>query len=262
MVSPLPPKNTSQFSSIASNGSLLLLIKSRGNGNAQAPYTLDMYRPNLQGALSTPISSTPIGANFTSNGFMPLFITAWNNTVYVVLSSPTEQGNTHILSFVLDSKNSLSAPKGALSFKSNTSIVSLTAFPSQLFLLLSNGDVKSLSLVPSSLPMPVLVEPQIALPLEKSAKDLNAATPVPKVTPVDSSVSTPLSIPCATQSNPATLTAGQVNGIPHLYIGDPAYVNPGSGIQPDSGHLPPLRQELLGILVASNYNWINNMFIC
>ena len=195
--------------------------KSRGNGNAQATYTLDVYQPNQQGALSAPISSTPIGANFTSNGFMPVFITAWNNTVYVVLSSPTEQGNTHILSFVLDTKNRLSTPKES-QFSISAPLVSITAFPSQLFLLLSNGDVKSLSLVPSSLPMPVLVEPQIALPLEISAKDFNAATPVPKVTPVDSSVSTPLSIPSTTQSNPATLTAGQINGVPHLYIGDPA----------------------------------------
>ena len=221
MVSPLPPKNTSQFSSMTSNGTLLLLIQKQGNGNAQATYTLDIYQPNQQGAFSAPISSTPIGANFTSNGFMPMFITAWNNTVHVVLSSPTELGNTHILSFVLDTKNRLSTPKES-QFSISAPLVSIAAFPGQLFLLLSNGDVKSLSLVPSSLPMPVLVEPQIALPLETSAKDFNAATPVPKVTPVDSSVSTPLSIPSTTQSNPATLTTGQISGVPHLYIGDPA----------------------------------------
>ena len=218
MVSPLPPKNTSQFSSMASNGSLLLLIQKRGNGNSQATYILDVYQPNQQGALSTPISSTPIGANFTSNGFMPVFITAWNNTVHVVLSSPTEQGNTHILSFVLDSKNRLSTPKES-QFSISEPLVSIVAFPSQLFLLLSNGDVKSLSFAPSSLPMPVLVEPQIALPLGMSAKDFNTETLVPKVTPVESSVSTPLSIPSTTQTN---LTAGQMNGVPHLYIGDQA----------------------------------------
>jgi len=222
MVSPLPPKNISQFSSIASNGSLLFLIKRQGNGNAQATYTLDIYQPNQQGALSAPISSTPIGSNFTSNGFMPMFITAWNNTVHVVLSSPTELGNTHILSFVLDTKNRLSAPKES-QFSISAPLVSIAAFPGQLFLLLSNGDVKSLSLAPSSLPMPVLVEPQIALPLEVSAKDFNRETTVPKVTSVDSRVSTPLSIPSTTQSNPATLTTSQINGVPHLYIGDPTY---------------------------------------
>ena len=67
--------------------------------------------------------------------------------------------------------------------------------------------------------MPVLVEPQIALPLGISAKDFTPETPVPKVTPVESSVSTPLSIPSTTQTN---LTAGQINGVPHLYIGDQA----------------------------------------
>jgi len=42
------------------------------------------------------------------------------------------------------------------------------------------------------------------------------------VTTVDPSGSTALSIPSMSQTNPAMLTAGQINGVPHLYIGDPA----------------------------------------
>ncbi len=242
MVSPFPSnKNTPQFSSMASNGSLLLLIQKQGNGNAQATYTLDFYQPNQQGTLSAPISSTPIGANFTSNSFMPVFITAWNNTVHVVLSSPTEQGNIHILRYVLDAKNRLSRPKES-QFSISAPLVSIAAFPSQLFLLLSSGEVQSLSLVngmqPSSLPMPVLVQSQIAPPLATTAKDYNAKTAVPTVTPLDATT-TALSIPST--SNPAMLAAGQINGVPHLYIGDPLNYrvlnlesSPGESITPTS----------------------------
>ncbi len=224
MVSPLPPgKNTPQFSSMASNGSLLFLMQKQGNGNSQATYTLNVYQPDHQGILSTSISSAQIGANFTNNGYMPVFITAWNKTVQVVLSSQTAQGNTRILSFVLDTKNHLSTPKES-QFSISAPLASIAAFPNQLFLLLSSGDVQSLSLTPSSLPVPVFVESQIAPPLGTIAKDYNAATPVPTVTPVNQNGGTPspLSIPSTMQTNLATLTSGQINGVPHLYIGDPA----------------------------------------
>jgi len=225
MVSPLTGKAIPQFSSMASNGSLLFLMQKKVNGNSQATFTLSVYKPGQQGTLDTPISSALIGANFTTNGYMPVFITAWNNSVHVVLSSQTEQGNPRILSYVLDTKEHLSTPKES-QISISAPLVSIAAFPSQLFLLLSSGDVQSLSLVngsqPSSLPMPVLVQPQIAPPLATTAKDYNATTTVPTVTPVDPSGSTALSIPSTSQTNPAMLTAGQINGVPHLYIGDPA----------------------------------------
>ena len=225
MVSPLTGKAIPQFSSMASNGSLLFLMQKKVNGNSQATFTLSVYKPGQQGTLDTPISSALIGANFTTNGYMPVFITAWNNSVHVVLSSQTEQGNPRILSYVLDTKEHLSTPKES-QISISAPLVSIAAFPSQLFLLLSSGDVQSLSLVhgsqPSSLPMPVLVQPQIAPPLATTAMDYNATTTVPTVTPVDPSGSTALSIPSTSQTNPAMLTAGQINGVPHLYIGDPA----------------------------------------
>jgi hypothetical protein len=165
MVSPLPPgKNTPQFSSLAGNGSLLFLMQKQGNGNSQATYTLHVYQPDQQGMLSAPISSAQIGATFTTNAYVPVFITAWNNSVYVVLTSQTDQGNTRILSYVLDTNEHLSTPKES-QFAIAAPLVSIAAFPTQLFLLLSSGDVKSLSLAPSSLPVPVFVESQIAPPL-------------------------------------------------------------------------------------------------
>jgi serine/threonine protein phosphatase PrpC len=218
-------KSIPQFSNIASNGSMLFLIQKQGKGNSQATYTLSAYQPGQQGTLTVPISSAQIGANFTSNGYVPLIITAWNNTVYVVLSSQTEQLNPRILSYVLDIKKHLGTPKES-QISISAPLVSIAAFSSQLFLLLSSGDVKSLSLVkgsqPSSLPMPVFVQSQIAPPLATTAQDYNATTPVPTVTAVDPSGSTALSIPSISQTNQAMLTAGQINGVPHLYIGDPA----------------------------------------
>ena len=228
MVSPLPAAKTiPQFSSMASNGSLLFLIQKQENSNSQASYTLSAYKPGQQGMLSVPISSAQIGTNFTNNGYMPVYITALSNTVHVVLSSQTDQGkgNPRILSYVLDAKEHLSTPKES-QISISAPLVSIAAFPSQLFLLLSSGEVQSLSLVNggqlSSLPMPVLVQSQIEPPLATTAQDYKAKVPVPTVTPVSSSGNTALSIPSTTQTSPAMLTAGQINGIPHLFIGDPA----------------------------------------
>jgi serine/threonine protein phosphatase PrpC len=228
MVSPFPANRTNaQFSGIASNGSLLFLMQKMVGGNAQATYTLSAYQPDHQGALNTPISSTQIGANFTQNGYMPVFITAWNNSLYVVLTTQTDPRNAHILSYILDSKQHLSAPKES-KFAISAPLVSIAAFPSQIFLLFSSGDVKSLSLAkggqPSSLPVPVLVESQIAQPLKISAKDFNdPAMAVPTVAATgQSGTSTALSIPSISLSNSAMLTAGQIVGVPHLFIGDPA----------------------------------------
>ena len=228
MVSPLPTgKLIPQFSNMASNGSLLFLIQKQGNSNSQVTYTLSVYQPGQQGTLSVPISSAQIGTNLTHNGYMPVYITAWNNTVHVVLSSQTDQGkgNPRILSYVLDAKEHLSTPKES-QISISAPLVSIAAFPSQLFLLLSSGDVQSLSLGKggqlSSLPMPVLVQSQIEPPLATTAQDYKATASVPTVTPVSPGGNIALSIPSTSQTSLAMLTSGQINGIPHLYIGDPA----------------------------------------
>ena len=228
MVSPLPPGKTNpQFSSMASNGSLLFLIQKQVNGNSSLVYTLSVYQPGKQGTLGAPISSAQVGANFTSNGYVPVYMTAWDNTVHVMLSSQSDTGNDRILSYVLDTKKHLSAPKET-KISISAPIVSIAAFPNQLFLLLSNGEMQSLSLVSgnqlSTPPLPVFVQSQIASPLETVATGFSAETPVPTVTTVDQngSGSAALSLPSTSSTNPAMLTAGQINGVPHLYIGDPA----------------------------------------
>ncbi|HXZ04776.1 MAG TPA: Stp1/IreP family PP2C-type Ser/Thr phosphatase [Ktedonobacteraceae bacterium] len=226
MVNPLPAgKTMPQFSILASNGSFLYLMQKQGNGTTQATYTLNVYKPDQQGALSTPLSSAQISAKVTSNGYAPVFITAWTNTVHVVLSSQSDPDNSLILSYVLDAKEHLSTPKQT-QISISAPLVSIAAFPSQLFLLLSSGNVQSLSLdngsQPTSLPLPVLVQSQIAPPLATSAQDFKGTSPVPTVTAVAPNGSTALSIPSTSQAYPALLAAGQIKGIPHLYIGDPA----------------------------------------
>src|SRR6266568_3524783 len=226
MVSPLPAgKTMPQFSSMTSNGSLLFLMQKQVNGNSSPVYTLSVYQPGQQGTLGAPISSAQIGANFTTNGYVPVYMTVWDNTEYVLLSSQSDTGNDRILSYVLDTKKHLSAPKET-KISISAPIVSIAAFPNQLFLLLSNGEMQSLSLVSgnqlSTPPLPVFVQSQIALPLATIATDFSAKTPVPTATTVNLNGNTALSIPSTSQANTATLTAGRVNGIPHLYIGDPA----------------------------------------
>lgn len=226
MVSPLAAgKIIPQFVSMASNGSLLFLLQKQVNGNAPPIFTLTVNQPGQQGVVGAPISSAQIGANFTDNTYLPAFITAWGNTVYVMLASQSDQGNARILRYVLDTKEHLS-PGNETKISVSAPIVSMAAFPSQLFLLLSSGDVQSLSLVsgsqPSAPPMPVLVQPQIAPPLATNTSDYSAKTPVPTVTAVDPNGSAALTIPGPSQANPAMLTAGQIHGVPHLYIGDPA----------------------------------------
>jgi serine/threonine protein phosphatase PrpC len=224
MVSPLAPgKNTPHFVSMASNGSWLFLVQKQANGNLPADYFLHVYQPGLQGVVGAPTSSAQIGASFTDGGYVPAFSTAWGNNVYVMLSSSSNLDIARVLSYAVDTKGRLSTPK-ELHFSISAPIVSIAAFPDQLFLLLSSGEVQSLPLAngsQSSLPTGVLVEPPIASPLTASARDYKASNAVPTATPIQANGSVPLSVPSALATSTATLSAGQVNHELHLYIGDP-----------------------------------------
>jgi serine/threonine protein phosphatase PrpC/Flp pilus assembly protein TadG len=219
-LSPLAPAKTPpHFLSLASNGSLLYLLEKQTSGNL---YTLMVFQPGPMGILGAPTSTAQIGANFTDGGYMPTLMTAWGNTVYVVLSSQSVT-NAGVLSYVLDANGRLRAPRET-NFSISAPIVSIAAFPTQLFMLLSSGEVRSLPLESGSqhlLPTPVLVQAPIALPLTTSGKGFKAYIDVPVVTPVEEKGSTPLMVPSALPTNPAMLAAGLVNGVPHLYIGDP-----------------------------------------
>ena len=113
-----------------------------------------------------------------------------------------------------------------LNFSISAPIVGTTAFPDQLFLLFASGEVQSLSLSSGSqpsLPTRVLMESPIAPPLATTnARDYHANVAVPVVTPSVQNGNVPLLIPSTPPTSPAILTAGPVDGNPHLYIGDPA----------------------------------------
>jgi len=216
-------KSSPHFVSIAGNGSLLYLVEKQVNGNLQANYILDMYKPGPQGALGTP-NTTQIDATVLKGGYAPVFTTAWDKQVYVVLSSPSNPNNARVVEYVL-SKGHLTSSK-QLNFSISAPIVGTAAFPDQLFLLFASGEVQSLSLSSGSqppLPTRVLVESPIALPLATTnARDYNAKVSVPIVTPIVQNGNVPLLVPSASPTSTATLTAGPVDGNPHLYIGDPA----------------------------------------
>jgi len=223
-LSPLAPAKTPpHFLSLTSNGSLLFLLEKQTNGNLVSVYTLMVFQPGPLGALGAPTSTAQIGVNFTDGSYMPTLMTAWGNTVYVVLSSQSNVNNARVLSYALDGNHRLGVPKG-MNFSVSTPIVSIAAFPAQLFLLLSSGEVRSLPLLSgnqASLPTPVLVQAPIAPPLTTSEKDFTASMNVPAATPVAQTGSASLMVPSASLTNTAILAAGLVNRVPHLYIGDP-----------------------------------------
>jgi serine/threonine protein phosphatase PrpC len=216
-------KSSPHFVSIAGNGSLLFLVEKQVNGNLQANYALNMYKPGSQGALGNP-NTTQIDSSVLKGGYAPVFTTAWDNNVYVVLSSPSNPNNARVVDYVL-SKGHLTSSK-QLNFSISAPIVGTAAFPDQLFLLFASGEVQSLSLSSGSqhpLQTPVLMESPIAPPLATTnARDYNEKVSVPVVTPVLENGNVPLSVPSASPTSPAILTAGPVDGNPHLYIGDPA----------------------------------------
>jgi serine/threonine protein phosphatase PrpC len=223
MVSPLPAgKPAPVFITMASNGSLLFLMQKQVKGSSPPTFTLSSYQPGQQGTLGTPLSTTQVDAKFVPNGYIPVFMAAWGNTVYVMLSSQSDSGNARIISYVLDAKKHLSAPKET-KISISAPIVSIAAFPHQLFLLLVSGGIQSVSFRSGNPPQPVLVQSQIAPPLSISPTDYNAKAPVPTVTTggLDGSAGA-VSIPSTLPNTPAMLTAGQINGVPHLYVGDPA----------------------------------------
>jgi len=224
LVSPFTSgKSSPHFVSIAGNSSLLFLVEKQVHGTLQATYALDVYKPGPQGVLGTP-NTTQIDATVLKGDYAPVFTTAWDNHVYVVLSSPSNPNNARVVEYVL-SKGHLTLSK-QLNFSISAPIVGTTAFPDQLFLLFASGEVQSLSLSSGSqpsLPTRVLMESPIAPPLATTnARDYHANVAVPVVTPSVQNGNVPLLIPSTPPTSPAILTAGPVDGNPHLYIGDPA----------------------------------------
>ena len=223
LVSRIPGDANTSVLSISSNGSRLFVLVKQLKDTGPAGYMLNVYQSDQTGALGVPISSVQIGADSIKDGYAPALTTAWANNVYVVLSSPSNPNNAHVLNYTLDGNGHLGKTPKSINFSISAPIVSVTAFPQQLFLLLSDGEVRSLSLLNEGQPpLPVLVQTPVDPPLATSAQDFTAGMSVPTVTPDQQGVRTSLSVPSSSPTSTAMLAAGGVNGMPHLYIGDPA----------------------------------------
>jgi len=228
LVARIASNATSHILNIASNSSHVFVLVEQLKNTVPTGYTLDVYQPGQAGVLGKSTFSAQIGTDFTRGGFSPALVTTLDNNVYVVLNS--NQNNARVLSYVVDAKGHLSTPK-PINFSISAAIVSAAAFSQQLFLLLSDGEVRSLSLAAGSqsiLPTAVFVQQQIALPLAAGSKNFTANEAVPTMTPVEKQgnaslvVSSPSSVVSNTPStSTAMLSTGVVNGTPHLYIGDP-----------------------------------------
>jgi hypothetical protein len=142
----------------------------------------------------------------------------------VVLASQSNQNNARVLSYTLDANGHLSAPK-AIDSSVSAPIVDIAAFSNQLFLLLSDGEVGSLPLASGKQPLvPLVVQSPITQPLSMKREDYTTGDPVPVVPQISGNQKggTPLLTPLSV-SSASSMSAGQVNGVPHLYIGDLAY---------------------------------------
>ena len=220
-----PVSNTNQVLNMTSNGSFLITLAARAIQNKSLSYSINVYQPDQTGKLSSTGQGT-ISSTYTTNSLTPMYITAWKSNVYVVLtpSSQGNQNNVRVLSFTLDAKGHPDTPK-PFDFSVSYPVVSAAAFPNQmLFLLENNGSVVNF-LVPTdtnhkNLPGNVEVDATVAAPLRVSAQDFTSNVPVPVASSTGTQGSGPLLVTGISQSSPATLSAGQVKNVIHLYVGD------------------------------------------
>jgi serine/threonine protein phosphatase PrpC len=223
LVGPLP--NANQVLNITSNGSFLITLAARALQNKSLSYLINVYQPDSTGKLSS-TGQGVISSTYTTNSLTPMYITAWKSNVYVILtpSSQGNQNNVRVLSFTLDSKGHPSTPK-SFDFSVSEPVVSAAAFPnSMLFLLENNGSVVNF-VVPTDAnhqnpPGNVEVDATVAPPLSVSAQDFTSNVTVPEASSTGTQGSGPLMVTGISTSSPATLSAGTVDNVTHLYVGD------------------------------------------
>ncbi len=190
------------------NGSqLAMLVSQPANAGSIPNYSLDV--------LSLPqnklVSSISISLR---NGQAPTLITAWQQDIYVVLTTPS--------STQITIEDFSPAKGGNHQFQMTPSIVSdsvapasIAAFPNhQLFLLQQDGTVQSLHFGSSDGATSVFVNQAVPQPLPVIPQDFSWQTPVPTVT---TSGSKALAITSAASD---ALVSGTIGNVSHLYIMD------------------------------------------
>lgn len=194
------------------DGPRLLLITALPQSGKASSYSLNVYTPQISGVLKQ-TSSTLINTTSPSQSDLkPSLLTAWGPDIYVVLTSPAAPNNAQILHYMAD----VTKKPSVLPISVSAGVISVAAFPNnQLFLLLSDGEVRSLQVVDGQTitPTPAFVQPPIAFPLSSTASQV-----VPIVTPVAQTGKSALSVPGAS----LLIAAGwkTTDAATHLYLLD------------------------------------------
>ncbi|HEU5382607.1 MAG TPA: Stp1/IreP family PP2C-type Ser/Thr phosphatase [Ktedonobacteraceae bacterium] len=219
-------RQNTQITDMVGAGDKIFALSTQINGTNPDTYALNLLRPGADPTLQA-AKSQSIDPRLTQDGKIPGLITAWDNNIYVVLMSPSTPNAAVILSYTLDNKGNLNLVKQTPPITVSAGIVSITAIPNQLFLLLSDGSVLSSQINADQTlaqPISVLISAPIAPPLATGAKDFTANASVPTTSQTAQKGRSPLTVPMPSTNNPATLSAGKVgsDGVVHLFIGDPA----------------------------------------
>ncbi len=201
------PNNAQVVSAVSTNKVLVALLKSGSN------YSLATLQPGQDKA----DKDDQINLTAIKTGHVPSSITAWENDVYVVLTSANEANTVKVLNYTADK---LANQPDPVEIQVSASLMSTSAFPNhQMFFLLSDGSMQNAQITGTkAISSAVLVQRPIAAPLPISSKDFSATmAPVPTAasTTTNSATSTPLAV-----AAPVSLTAGAINGTPHLFVGD------------------------------------------
>ncbi len=215
-----------QITNMVGSGDKIFALSTQTDTNGLASYSLNLLRPTINTTLQS-TQSQAIDTSLTQGGSIPSLITGSDNNAYVILFSKSNPNTAVIASYNLGAKDVLTMTQ-TKSISVSDEIVSATAFPNQLFLLLANGSVLNLQINAADAtlanPTPVLINVPIAQPLATGDQNFTVTTPVPTVPLIVPKGSRQLTIPMLSTTNLATLNAGFVktDGTTHLFIGDPA----------------------------------------
>lgn len=209
------------------NGKIFALGEQMTN-NTVTGYTIELLTPSAQNALGATKTQT-IGTTLLPTGYAPTLLAAWQNNVYVVLSSKANPNSITILSYSVDTKNNtFGTPTATQQISVTENVVGITATSSQVFLLLSDGQVLSLDVHSgqelSTPPTSVLISTPIAAPLATGSDGFSSHSTVPTAATTPQRGSSSLTVPMSSTSNLTTINAVQVqtgNQV-SLFIGDPA----------------------------------------
>ncbi|GAC1380751.1 MAG: hypothetical protein NVS4B7_03460 [Ktedonobacteraceae bacterium] len=214
----IPAIDKAKVLAITGTGSQLTLLTAEAAGNsATMNYSLHVLSPG-QTKFDT---TTAIDAKFVKDGHIPALMTASGSDVYVLFTLNSAQTSAFVLDYTPNKTHQLS-PTTQTIFSVSENVVSMAAFPAhQLFLLLADGSMQSVSVISGSQEATsVLVKAAISQPLPVDAKAFAWGTPVPTAI---TGGTTSLSIPDATSTNSLAVgTVGNFDSQPHLYIMDAA----------------------------------------